>query len=151
MVDNTLLKSFSRSIDVETKNININRNNISPIDIKEYLHSWGFVKRKFTNGRLKRKSMLRTWKQPLIHIFLWIFGIKFIICCFIKFESQLNYYLGDITGYFGGPRVYFGIIFACWTITGSTDILVFVLHQKDKFMLNWIRIYDACKTKGNEN
>jgi len=77
---------------------------------------------------------------------LWFLSFKLIACCFIPIESPIIYYLGDASGFMGGPRQEMGPIFALWTLPGAFIAFTFMINRKNKTMNSWLQIFDICGT-----
>ncbi len=132
------------------KSFKPSRKRFPQINIESYLISWGLLSSSINYSESKYLK-LRKLKYILLQrfqlIFLWFLSFKLIICCFLRVDSRFRFYLGDASGFMGGPRTELATIFALWTLPGALIASAFLINSKNKFMNRWLKIFEICESK----
>ena len=117
-------------------------------NIEANLRSWGLIGhtaiQRQDSGSARILSFVR--KKILWHRFklliLWLFIIKLFYSCSLSNVDSLVYYLGDVSGFMGIPKIEMGLMMALWTLPGPIIISEFIKYKNTRRMQSWVRIYD---------
>lgn len=132
------------------KRFKLSRKRFPQINIESYLISWGLLSSSINYSEskyLKLRKLRNILLQRFQLIFLWFLSFKLILCCFLRVDSRFRFYLGDASGFMGGPRTELATIFALWTLNGALIAFVFLINSKNKFMSKWLKIFEICESK----